>query len=123
MLIQFFLIVGFCLALYVTWKRWKQRVIPLLEAVGWSVLWLGGVAVTLIPKITERLASVFGVGRGVDLILYAAVAVLFFLVFKLFISHEKLERKLTDVVRREALGELGAEAKQQTSNSKQQGEG
>lgn len=114
MLIQFILIVCFGLALYVTWKRWVQRVIPLLEAVGWTVLWGGGIAVTLIPKITERLAAVFGVGRGVDLVLYAAVAVLFFMVFKLFVIHERLERKLTDLVRREALGEI---FKQPTTNA------
>lgn len=103
MLIQIILIIGFGLALYVTWKRTLQRVIPLAEALAWSVVWIGGIAVTLIPKITDRLASIFGVGRGVDLILYAAVAILFFLVFKLFVSHERLERKLTDVVRRDAL--------------------
>jgi len=106
MLIQIFLIVGFGLALYVTWKRFVQRVIRLTEALAWSVLWLGGVAVTLIPKITERLAAVFGVGRGVDLILYAAVAIQFFLIFKLFINNERLERKLTDLVSNEALKDL-----------------
>lgn len=117
MLIQFILILGFGLALYVTWKRLYQRVIPLAEALAWSVVWVGGIAVTLIPKITERLASVFGVGRGVDLVVYAAVAVLFFLVFKLFVSLERLERKLTDVVRNDALKGMS----QQNSNDKKQG--
>ena len=106
MLIQIFLIAGFGLALYVTWKRYVQRVVRLAEAFAWTVLWLGGIGVTLIPKITERLASVFGVGRGVDLILYAAVAIQFFLIFKLFINNERLERKLTELVTRDALKDL-----------------
>lgn len=109
MLIQIFLILAFVTAFYVTWKRYSQHVITLAEAVSWSVLWSGGVAVTLIPEITERLASVFGVGRGVDLILYAAVAIQFFLIFKLFINHERMERKLTDMVRNDALKEADIE--------------
>jgi hypothetical protein len=42
----------------------------------------------------------------VDLVVYASVAGLFFLVFKLFIQHERLERKLTDMVRRDALRDM-----------------
>lgn len=90
-------------ALYVTWRRVMQNVIRPAEALGWSVVWVGAALVVLAPNITTRLAGVFGVGRGVDLILYASVPVLFMLVFKLFIQHEKMERKLTDFVRREAL--------------------
>ena len=103
MLIQILLIVGFCFAIWITWTRYRQTAISLKEAILWSVLWLGGVAVTLIPKITEHLAYVFGVGRGVDLILYLAVAIQFYLIFKLFINNEKLERILTKLVQDNAL--------------------
>ena len=106
MLIQFILILGFVFALWITWRRFRQRVISLGESLAWSVLWLGGAAVSAMPKITEYLAAFFGVGRGVDFILYAAVAIQFFLIFKLFISHEKLERLLTKQVEEKALQEL-----------------
>jgi hypothetical protein len=103
MLIQFILVLGFILALWITWKRFRQNIIPLVEALAWSILWLGGAVVSLMPKLTEYLAAIFGVGRGVDLILYAAVAIQFFLIFKLFVSHERLERHLTKLVQEEAL--------------------
>ncbi|MDF1496529.1 MAG: DUF2304 domain-containing protein [Patescibacteria group bacterium] len=106
MLIQILLILGFVLAFAVTWRRFRQNVISISEALLWSLLWLSGIAVTLIPKITERLASLFGVGRGVDLVLYLAVAIQFFLIFKLFILNEQTERKITNLVEREALSQI-----------------
>ncbi|MFZ6015919.1 MAG: DUF2304 domain-containing protein [Patescibacteria group bacterium] len=106
MLIQIFLLIGFLFALWVTLRRYRQGVITLFECLVWSLLWIGGAVVSLLPKLTEYLAAFFGVGRGVDFILYAAVAVQFFLIFKLFISHEKLERQLTKLVQEQALKDL-----------------
>lgn len=106
MLIQLLLVLGFIFALWLTWKRFRQQVITLFEAIAWSLLWVGGVIVSVIPKLTEYLATFFGVGRGVDLILYAAVAVQFFLIFKLFVSHEKMERLLTKLVQKQSLRDL-----------------
>ncbi|MFA6160939.1 MAG: DUF2304 domain-containing protein [Patescibacteria group bacterium] len=106
MLIQILLVLGFILALWITLKRFRQRVISLSEFLAWSVLWLGGAIVSILPKLTEYLAAIFGVGRGVDLILYAAVAIQFFLIFKLFINLEKTERQLTKIVEQNALAVL-----------------
>lgn len=110
MLIQYILVGLMLFALYVTWRRARQNVIRVSEALAWSLLWIVAAIVVLRPNVTTRLAQFFGVGRGVDLVLYASVAILFLLVFKLFIQHEKLERKLTDVVRREALSDLDKDA-------------
>lgn len=106
MLIQFVLIVSLALALYMTWRRAKQGVISWREALGWSALWVVAGAVILLPQTTTTVANFFGVGRGVDFVLYASVVTLFFLVFKIFLSLDRLERRLTDVVRKDALKEL-----------------
>ncbi len=106
MLIQILFVAVLVLALFVTWRRAKQRVIPPLEAFAWSLLWIGAVAVVLLPNVTTRIAQFFGVGRGADFVLYGSVIGLFILVFKLFILHEQLERKLTEMVRKDALRDL-----------------
>lgn len=110
MLIQIILVVAMGTALVITWRRFTQSVIPFIEALGWSVVWIAAAVVTLLPDTATRVARIFGVGRGADFVLYAAVAGLFFLVFTLFIQHEKLERILTELVRREALEEIEEEA-------------
>jgi small membrane protein len=103
MLIQIVLIVALIIALFVTWKRARQNVISRLEAFGWSVAWIAAAVVIILPQTTTTVANFFGVGRGVDFVLYASVISLFFLVFNIFIKLDRLDRKLTDVVRKVAL--------------------
>ncbi len=105
------------LALWVTWRRARQQVICWREAASWSVVWILAAVVVMIPNVTSNLAARVGVGRGVDLVVYASVAVLFMLVFKLFIQHEKIERKLTEAVRHEALRNLEPQAASEKSVS------
>ncbi len=106
MLIQFVLVASLVMALAVTWRRSVQGVISWREALGWSVLWALAAVVILLPQTTTTVANFFGVGRGVDFVLYASVVTLFFLVFKIFLTLDRLERRLTDVVRKDALKEL-----------------
>jgi len=41
-----------------------------------------------------------GIGRGVDLAIYVSVICLFYLVYKLFIKIQSLERQITLLVRK-----------------------
>ena len=104
MLIQISLIGGFCLALWITWKRLAQRAISRGEWILWSALWVGGVLIVSVPTITERIAAFIGVGRGVDAVLYAAVALQFYLIFTLIVEHERLKRRMSELVEKLALG-------------------
>lgn len=104
--IQFLLIIILLSALAVTWKRLKERVITLKESLLWTVLWLAAVVIVLLPDTTSMLARWVGIGRGVDLVVYASIVILFVLVFKLFVSLDALEHKLTSMVRKDALKDV-----------------
>lgn len=106
MLIQVVLILVLLGALYVTWKRAKQDVITIVEALLWSVLWIAAGVVVLLPQTATLVANFFGVGRGSDFVVYGSVVTLFVLVFKVFISLDRVERKITDLVRKDALRDL-----------------
>jgi small membrane protein len=112
MLIQLILAVVLLLALGITWKRARQAVISFQEALAWSVLWIAAGIVVLLPDTTSILARLVGVGRGADLAMYAAVTLLFVLVFKLFLSLDRMERRLTELVQRDALRDLDANDRQ-----------
>jgi len=106
MLVQFVLIIGFVLILLITWKRYKQKIISFLEALLWSFLWLGAIFIVILPQFTNTIANIFGVGRGADLILYFAISIQFFLIFRLFVQQERLERKITKMIEQIALKDL-----------------
>lgn len=106
MLIQYLLILVLIATLVITLKRARQGVVSWGEAALWSVLWIAAGVVILMPEATSVIARLFGVGRGVDLVMYAAVTLLFVLVFKAFLTLDRLERTLTDIVRKDALTDL-----------------
>lgn len=83
--------------------RAREKVIPAKTAVFWSVIWLAALIGVLLPKTTTRIAEVFGVGRGVDIIVYISIALLFYLVFRVYVMIEDLRRDITSLVRQIAL--------------------
>ncbi len=105
MLIRFILWGILALVLLMTWRRQRQSAIRLWEAVAWSAVWVAAAIVVARPEAASEVAQFLGVGRGADLILYVAIITLLVLVFQLHIAHHRLERQLTDLVRKEALGE------------------
>jgi hypothetical protein len=72
--------------------------------IGWgrSLLWTGfwsmGLIVVWAPGLTTRLAHFVGVGRGVDAVLYFSVALLSYLVFRLYVGLEKQDQVITRLV-------------------------
>ena len=106
LLIQIILIAMLIGAIVMTWKRSREAAIGFREAILWTILWSSAGVVILLPQTTDILARALGVGRGVDVILYASVVLLFIALFRLHVTVEKLERKLTDIVRAEALRDV-----------------
>ena len=108
MLIQLILTIILAIMLVVTLRRARQGVISWAESALWSMLWIAAAIVILLPQTASVIARLFGVGRGVDIIVYASVTLLFVLVFRLFLTLDRLEQKLTDIVRRDALRDMPA---------------
>ncbi|MBD3251535.1 DUF2304 family protein [Candidatus Uhrbacteria bacterium] len=115
--IQILLVVALLIALTMTWKRAKEGVIRAREAVLWSIVWIAAGVVIVLPETTSAVANLLGVGRGVDLVLYASVVVLFFLVFKLFTSLDRMDKQITDLVRKDALRDLDHQDETPTTNN------
>jgi len=92
--------------LIISWRtvlRFKKNDITSRELIIWLIFWvLVGIA-TLIPKKTDVIAQFLGVERGADLLVYLSIIVLFFVVFRIIVKLEKIDRALTKIVRNAAL--------------------
>jgi len=85
--------------------RVRTGALPGRESIGWVVFWvLLGVAVWF-PEIPDRAARALGISRGVDLIVAGAIALFFYLVFRIFVRLEKMERDISKIVEQHALKE------------------
>lgn len=83
--------------------RLREKILSPQAAFFWLILWLGAASVILLPTTATKIAQIFGVGRGVDVILYISLALLFYLVFRGFVMIEDLRHELTTVIRLIAL--------------------
>jgi len=91
---------------FTSWRtilRFKKRDITSRELVIWLIFWALVAVATLIPKETDIIAQWLGVGRGADLLVYLSIIVLFFVVFKIIVKLEKIDRDMTKIVRSTAL--------------------
>jgi hypothetical protein len=85
------------------WLRFRDNKLTKNELLFWVALWLAVILVIFIPNITTVFSQILGIGRGTDLILYVSSIVLFYLVFRLYVKLEGMEKNLSDVVRKIAL--------------------
>lgn len=69
----------------------------------WILVFLGGAFLLVFPEFSSKVAKVFGIGRGADIVLYLGTILSFFLIYKLYLKIEKLEKKLDLLARKLSL--------------------
>ena len=78
----------------------------LFKLLFWGIFW--GIALIFIwlPTNTiDKLGQLFGVGRGIDVLVYLSIIFLFYYIFKQNEKINKLEKEITKLVRRLAKDE------------------
>jgi hypothetical protein len=101
--IQIILLVFFLFAWSRVLKKYRSSEIKLKELIIWSVFWLVAGAVVLSPNSTNMIAGIVGIGRGADLVVYISLALLFYILFRIFYRLEKIEKNITKITRELAL--------------------
>lgn len=86
-------------ALSRTVLRWKDKLIGNRELIFWTIIWMGVLFVAFLPQLTSSFSLFFGIGRGVDLVVYLSIVLLFYLTFRIYVQIDNLERKMTTLVR------------------------
>ena len=103
MLIQILLSLFILFAVLKISGRFRAKEVTAGPLFFWLVFWLAVGVVVWQPNLSTELANRLGVGRGSDLVLYVAVAVLFYMIFRLTVRLEKIEKNITKVVREVAI--------------------
>src|SRR3989338_3339437 len=99
-------VVGIVIALFsllMVLIRFRKKQISLREFSLWGVFWIILGVFIVYPYLMSRLANLVGVGRGVDVIVYLGLILLFYLVFKINVRMERIEQDITKIVKVEAL--------------------
>lgn len=103
MLFKYLLIAFAVTVMMRLYKQYRQHKV----AVGWFVLWMIFWALVILmafaPQTSDVVADLVGVGRGVDLIVYISLPVLFYVVFRLAVRQDQMKKEMTDLVRKIAI--------------------
>ena len=92
--------------IYASFLHWKRKDFSGLEILFWIALWLGLVVVTLSPNLLLSLTQELFFARVMDLLMVAAFMILAFLGFQNYASNKRMEKKMEDLVRMEALSKV-----------------
>lgn len=90
-------------------KKYQDNILKTSELAGWLFIWIVVLVVFWLPQTTSYLAALLGIGRGVDLAVYSAVLMIFYLIFRLYLKLDKQQKEITKIVRHLALSETDDE--------------
>lgn len=83
--------------------HYKRGEINSTEIISWLVMWTFAVVVIIFPELLRSLASTFLVTRVFDLMVIGGFVLVISITSIAYIRTKKLEKKLEELVRREAL--------------------
>jgi len=79
--------------------RAKDKKISIGELLFWLAVWSGLIIVVFFPGFISYIAQIVGIGRGIDVIIYTSIGLLFYLIFRLYVKLEEMDHNITKVVR------------------------
>ena len=83
--------------------RYKDRKSSLSSMAVWVLVWMGVILVAVLPQTASFVARLFGIGRGIDVVLYLSIILLYYLIYRLYAKMEDTKKDLTSIVRELAL--------------------
>ena len=104
--IQTLIIIFAIFAIVRAFLSFRKGRLPIPWLLFWFVFWIIAGVVAILPQTTDIAARIVGVGRGADFVVYLALMALFYLIFRLFVKIEGLERDITKLVRTLALKDI-----------------
>lgn len=92
--------------LYILWRTYvayKKKNLSESFVVVWGLFWIGVLILIFQQNFVSSVAHALGISRGVDLVIYISLIVIFFMLYKVLIVINELERQITQVVRKTAI--------------------
>tara|TARA_Y100001970_G_C14049916_1_gene758387 strand:+ start:341 stop:694 length:354 start_codon:yes stop_codon:yes gene_type:complete len=84
-------------------RKKKEQLVSTRTFLFWCILWLGGFVFVLLPETSSVIASILGIGRGVDFVVYSALVGTIVIVSNLHMKLLLQRREITRLTRALAL--------------------
>lgn len=98
-IIQILIIIFALFALSRAFLRLKDKLLKIGEFIFWAILWIAVIVAALFPDLTSSISSVFGIGRGVDFVIYVSIIILFYLIYRIYVKLDEQDQKISILMR------------------------
>ena len=100
MVIQIIATIIILIIFYQLVKKFIKDKASLTKIIFWILFWGISLIIIWLPKETiDNIGGIFGVGRGIDVLVYLSIILLFYSNFKQTEKIDKLEKEITKLVR------------------------
>jgi hypothetical protein len=108
------------IAIIIGLLRLKNGKMSLGMAALWTIIWVLIIWISIFPESTNLIASLTGIGRGLDAVLIFGLLLSYYLIFRMYSMIENMDREITLLVREIALqrADLKENANEDYSNLK-----
>ncbi len=105
MILKILILIFGAFAVSRSYLRYRDRLLTPVGALFWASLWILIVLSVIFKEWTSLISQYFGIGRGADLLLFAAVLFLSYLSFRLYVRLEETRQEVTRLIRAIAIKE------------------
>ena len=95
---QIIIIIIAIIAIAFSSKRYYENNFSLATLVAWIAIWILVIIVSLFPQITTPIASLFGLGRGLDALYIASIILAYYAMFKLYNKIDDQRKRIDELV-------------------------
>lgn len=95
---------------YFTYLHYRRKEFTRMEFAFWQLLWTALFGVVLFPSSVNFILNAFSITRTFDLLVVGGIVILFGVTFRNYVLQRRLEKRLEEFVRTEAIKQ--AETKQ-----------
>lgn len=97
--------------IFKTVDAYRKRMLSATFFVVWLLFWITGLILIFQQDLVISIAHRLGISRGVDLVIYLSLITLFYLIYRIMVWLNEINRKITELVREIALREAKQKSK------------
>lgn len=109
--LQFLAVVFALIMIYFAYVNFKRREINMAEIVIWVLAWSIAIIMVIFPDTLRDIAQTFLISRLLDLMVLGGFVLVIIMVAMAYIRTRRIEKKLEDLIRKEALKEIKSKKK------------
>ena len=104
--LQFIAIAFSLIMIYFAYVNYRKNEINRVEFTVWLVAWTLAIVIVIFPDTLRKVAQTFSISRLLDLLIAGGFLLVIIMVSIAYIRTKRIEKKIEDLVRKEALKDI-----------------